>query len=123
MTAPTDQQPHPDDDARPPSKSQRKRDMHALQALGVQLVAESPARLDRLPLPENLRDAIDAAAKMKRSEAQRRQLQLIGRLMRNVDVDPIREALALLDAEERARARASTRAAAARARGEGGEPA
>ena len=37
-----------------PSKSQRKRDAHALQALGVQLVALSAAQLARLDLPEIL---------------------------------------------------------------------
>ena len=105
------------DGAAAPSKSQRKRDMHALQDLGEQLTGLSPARLDRLPLPENLREAIDMAARMKRGEAQRRQLQYLGRLMRSVDAGPIREALASLEIEDRARARAATRAAAGRAGG------
>jgi ribosomal 50S subunit-associated protein YjgA (DUF615 family) len=44
-----------------PSKSQRKRDAHVLQALGVQLVALSAAQLARLDLPETLHEAVLAA--------------------------------------------------------------
>ena len=42
-----------------PSKSQRKRDAHALQALGVQLVALSAVQLTRLDLPETLHEAVE----------------------------------------------------------------
>ena len=48
-----------------PSKSQRKRDAHALQALGVQLVALSAAQLARLELPEALLEAIVAAQRVR----------------------------------------------------------
>ena len=77
-----------------PSKTQRKHEMHALQALGVDLVALDPARLARLELPEPLVDAIGMARKLSRHEARRRQMQFIGRLMRDVDPEPIRAALA-----------------------------
>jgi len=77
-----------------PSKTQRKHEMHALQALGVDLVALDPARLASLALPEPLVDAIVTARTLARHEARRRQMQYIGRLMRDVDPEPIRAALA-----------------------------
>lgn len=78
-----------------PSKSQRKRDMHALQELGAELVALQPARLRSLALPESLLEAIEQAQRISSREGRRRQLQLIGKLMRQVDADPIRDALAV----------------------------
>ncbi len=68
--------------------------MHALQDLGESLVALSPARLALLGLPERLAVAIAEAGSMTRWEARRRQTQFIGRLMRDVDVEPIRAQLA-----------------------------
>jgi len=81
-----------------PSKSQRKRDMHEVQALGEALVALSVAKLETLDLPERLFDAIVAAHTITRHEARRRQMQFIGRLMRDVDPDPIRALLAAQEA-------------------------
>jgi ribosome-associated protein len=83
------------------SKSQRKREMTALQALGEELVALSAARLARLPLPEGLREAVRAAQQISSRSARRRQLQYIGRLMREVDAEPIRAALAEVKGESR----------------------
>jgi ribosome-associated protein len=77
-----------------PSKTRRKREMHDLQDLGVALVALDPKRLATLDLPESLVDAIALARKTRRHEARRRQMQFIGRLMRDVDPVPIRAALA-----------------------------
>ena len=76
-----------------PSKTQRKKDVHALQALGEELVALSEDRLSGIDLPERLRDAVMAARRITRFEARRRQLQYIGKLMRGVDPAPIRAAL------------------------------
>ncbi|MGE5171631.1 MAG: ribosome biogenesis factor YjgA [Rudaea sp.] len=81
-------------DAPAPSKTRRKQEMHALQELGVALVALEPARLATLGLPEALAEAIAFARRITRHEARRRQLQYIGRLMRDVDAAPIRAALA-----------------------------
>ena len=50
-----------EDDDLPKSKSQRKRDMTALQDLGVELEALPKDRLTRVPMPEALADAIDVA--------------------------------------------------------------
>lgn len=89
------QLPVSDADARfAPSKTQRKHEMHALQELGADLVALDPVRLATLALPERLVDAITMARTIHRHEARRRQMQFIGRLMRDVDPAPIREALA-----------------------------
>ncbi|RPJ45209.1 MAG: DUF615 domain-containing protein [Betaproteobacteria bacterium] len=76
-----------------PSKSQRKRDMDALQDIGAELVDLNDQQLASIELPENLRDAVLAARAMKKNEARRRQLQYIGKLMRQVDPAPIRARL------------------------------
>jgi ribosome-associated protein len=68
-----------------PSKTQRKRDAHALQALGAQLVALSTAQLARLDLPESLHEAVVAAQRMRAHGARTRQMQYIGKLMRQLD--------------------------------------
>ena len=68
-----------------PSKSQRKRDAHALQALGVQLVALSAAQLARLALPEALHEAVVAAQRMRSHGARTRQMQYIGKVMRQLE--------------------------------------
>lgn len=70
-----------------PSKSQRKRDMDALQAIGAELAELNEQQLASIELPENLRDAVREARGMKHNEARRRQVQYIGKLMRQID-DP-----------------------------------
>ncbi len=74
------------------SKSEMKRDMSALQKLGEELVELKPAVLEKFPLGEDLFDAIRKAQSFK-NEARRRQLQFIGKLMRNIDAEPIQAAL------------------------------
>ena len=68
-----------------PSKSQRKRDAHAIQTLGIQLVALSIAQLVRLDLPEALHEAVVTAQRMRSHGARTRQLQYIGKLMRQLE--------------------------------------
>jgi len=77
----------------PVSKTRRKKEMHALQSLGEQLVELPAERLAGLDLPERLRDAIDEARRVPTFGGRRRQMQYIGRLMRDVDPEPIRERL------------------------------
>jgi len=77
-----------------PSKSSRKRAMHDLQELGEALIVLDPARLAALALPERLTDAIVLARTITQHEGRRRQLQYIGRLMRDIDPAPLRAALA-----------------------------
>ncbi len=76
-----------------PSKSQRKRDMTALQDIGAELVELNDQQLAGIDLPENLRAAVAEARKLRAHGARRRQLQYIGKLMRQVDPAPIREKL------------------------------
>ena len=80
-----------------PSKTQRKRDAHALQALGVQLVVLSTVQLARLDLPETLHEAVLAVQRMRSHGARTRQLQYIGTLMRQLEpsvLSRVRAALA-----------------------------
>ena len=58
-----------------PSKSQKKRDMHALQDMGAALVELSAERLARIEMPDALRDALREAQRLTRHEARRRQMQ------------------------------------------------
>ncbi|MBY0473577.1 MAG: DUF615 domain-containing protein [Nitrosomonas sp.] len=74
-----------------PSKTQRKKDMHALQEIGEQLVELDPKKLTEFDLPEILKDAIQQARSIQKHGARRRQLQYIGRLMRDVDALPIQQ--------------------------------
>lgn len=72
-----------------PSKSQRKRDMHALQALGDQ-VAELPKdAFKRMPLPEALLDALTEARRITDHEGRRRQMQYVGKVMRSLEEDEL----------------------------------
>ncbi|WP_313953399.1 ribosome biogenesis factor YjgA [Accumulibacter sp.] len=87
----------PEEEQAPPSKTQRKRAMEALQELGKELVDLPVDRMKRVELPEDLREAVRAAQRMSRhDEARRRQLQYIGRVMRDVDPEPIRRSLAVV---------------------------
>ena len=85
-----------------PSKTQRKKEMTALQTLGTRLVRLNASQLAQVPLPESLREAIEAARRITAHEARRRQLQYIGKLMRRVDAGPIERALEDLGGESRA---------------------
>ena len=81
-----------EDPARP-SKSQRKRDMAALQELGTELVMLNADRLAQIELPERLCEAIADAQRIRDFEGRRRQMQFIGKLMREIDPAPIRAKL------------------------------
>jgi len=76
-----------------PSKSQRKREMTALQDIGAELVELNDTQLASIDLPENLHAAVAEARKLRAHGALRRQMQYIGKLMRQVDPAPIREKL------------------------------
>jgi len=78
----------------PPSKSELKRQSRDLQDLGQALVDLPAAEFDALPVPEDLRDAIVAARRITSHGARVRQRLYIGKLLRNIDPEPIRESLA-----------------------------
>ena len=75
------------------SKTRKKKDMLALQDLGVQLVEQNEQQLASMQLPEELLEAVMEARRLTKHEARRRQMQYIGRLMRDLDAVPIRERL------------------------------
>jgi ribosome-associated protein len=87
----------PDTGAGAPSKTRRKAEMHALQDLGTALVALDDGRFAQLAaetaLPERLVDAVIAARGITAWGGRKRQLQFIGRLMRDVDPAPIEQRL------------------------------
>jgi len=83
-----------DFEAEPPSKSELKRQVRDLQDLGDELVALPPVELDALDLPEDLRDAVIEGRRITAHGARVRQRLYIGKLLRRIDVEPLREALA-----------------------------
>ena len=94
------------------SKTKRKQEMTALQKLGAKLVELPESQFVAMLMGEKLRDAVLAARRIKSHEAKRRQMQYIGKLMRNVDPEPLRERLDAIDGH-------SARAAAQHPRLEG----
>src|SRR5581483_5317614 len=72
-----------------PSKSQLKREMDALQKLGESLVAEPRDRVKRVPMPEDVRDAILECQQIKDHEGRRRQMQYVGKKMRTLEPDEL----------------------------------
>lgn len=83
------------------SKSERKRRMHALQDLGVRLVALREEALSGLDLPEQVADAVRHARTLAR-EARRRQLQYIGKLLRRHELPDLVARVDALEAPARA---------------------
>ena len=79
-----------------PSKSARKRAYIALQKLGEELISLKESDLQGLPLDDNLHEAIMEAQQIKAHGALRRQKQYIGKLMRHIDPEPLRVAVAKL---------------------------
>ena len=77
----------------PPSKTQLKAEADEKQALGEALLTLRADLMARLDLPDKLRDAIADAKKITNFEGRRRQMQFIGKLMRPLDPEPIREAI------------------------------
>ena len=100
MTAETHDAGDDDGGAGRPSKSALKRAAHAAQDLGEALVALRDTELDALKLPEALTEAIRAARRINSRGAAVRQRQYIGKLMRGVDPEPIRAALAARNARD-----------------------
>jgi len=92
-----------DDDL--PSRSQLKREAQEAQHLGEQLIALKESELAALDLPEPVADAIRAARTIRQHGALRRQHQYIGKLMRKIDIEPIRAALAAREQDRQRGAR------------------
>jgi ribosome-associated protein len=88
-----------DGDGRPVSKTQRKSEMHALQDLGEALIRLEPKRLAQLAaetgLPEQLVQAVQEARSISAWGGRRRQTKYVGKLMRDIDPEPVRRRLQL----------------------------
>lgn len=76
-----------------PSKSQVKREMHALQDLGKRICELPKKQLKLLPLTSTMIEAVAEWDRIKKNEAKRRHLQYVGKVMRTEDVDAIQIAL------------------------------
>lgn len=68
-----------------PSKSELKRQMTALQKLGQELIDSPRDRVKRVPMPDDVRDAILECQLIKDHEGRRRQLQYVGKKMRSLE--------------------------------------
>ena len=79
------------------SKTRRKREMHELQALGAALVELPDGLLRAMQLDPRLFEAVLEAKRITAHEGKRRQIQYIGRLMRDIDPAPIRARIAELE--------------------------
>jgi ribosome-associated protein len=80
------------------SKTRRKKQMAGLQDAGAELVGLSAEELARIDMPAQLREAVQEARRITRHEARRRQIQYIGRIMRDIEAGPVIEQLAAIKA-------------------------
>ncbi|MCP5326884.1 MAG: DUF615 domain-containing protein [Oceanospirillaceae bacterium] len=80
------------------SKSQNKRDMQGLRDLCKQIADMPKQQRTKMPVSEQMAIAIEHYLKVPTMEARRRQMQYMGKLMRNEDLEGIQQAIALLDA-------------------------
>ena len=94
--------PIPDEDENWVSKTQLKQQADALHLVGKTLVGLTKAALKTIPMSEDLADAVALAKRIdKKKEGYRRQLQLVAKLLRQSDFEPIENALAVLNAKQR----------------------
>ena len=86
-----------DDKAEPPSKTLRKKEAHALQKLGEELTGYGADQLQQLPLTDKLTTQLLEFKRLPKSHgARKRQLQFIGKLMRDCDYEAITLAISKL---------------------------
>ncbi|HRL93691.1 MAG: ribosome-associated protein [Pseudomonadaceae bacterium] len=90
-----------DDFSEEKSKTQVKRELHALVDLGERLTTLKPDLLNRLPLTDGLRRALADAPKHTANIARKRHILFIGKLMRDQDIDAILTLIDQLDASTR----------------------
>ncbi|MDY7218271.1 ribosome biogenesis factor YjgA [Denitrificimonas sp. JX-1] len=83
------------------SKSQIKREMLALQELGLRLSDLKPELLDNMPLSDELRKALAETSKHTAHIARKRHSQFLGKLLRTHDIDAIMQPVKLMDSQTR----------------------
>ncbi|MGH1461067.1 MAG: ribosome biogenesis factor YjgA [Neptuniibacter sp.] len=84
------------------SKTEVKRQMHALQELGLRLTKLNKDQLDKLQLSDSLRTAVDDYHRIKSNSAKKRHLQYIGKVIRNQDPEEIEHGIGLFEAGHQA---------------------
>lgn len=100
------QRPEPidiDEQVERPSKSQLKREMHALQALGENLIAMNSTERSRFPLSDDMLRAIDETARIRSHEGRRRHMQYVGKLIRKEDLTAIQGVFDAIEQEKEQR--------------------
>lgn len=100
------QRPEPidiDEQEERPSKSQLKREMHALQALGETLIAMRPAERARFPLSDDMLRAIEETSRIRSHEGRRRHMQYVGKLIRKEDLTAIQGVFDAIEQEKEQR--------------------
>ena len=85
------------------SRSRKKRESAALQKRGEELAALGLGAWKALPLPEGLLEALKDARAVKSREARRRQMQYVGRLMREAPEEEMNALLSVLDSLQKNR--------------------
>ena len=80
-------------DSSRPSKTKLKKEMEDLQKIGESLVDLPKDLLKKFDLPDSLMHEILEAKNITQNGAKRRQLQFIGKIMRHIDIDSIRNQL------------------------------
>ena len=79
------------------SKTEKKKEALILQEIGVKLTKLSSDQLERIDMPQEMRDAVDHAKSITSHGGLRRQMQYIGTLMRNIDAEDIQKAIKSVD--------------------------
>lgn len=100
------QRPEPidiDEQEERPSKSQLKREMQALQALGETLIAMKPAERARFPLSDDMLRAIEETSRIRSHEGRRRHMQYVGKLIRKEDLTAIQGVFDAIEQEKEQR--------------------
>ncbi len=80
-----------------PSRSQIKREMHALQDLGGRLMALSPKEWSQFPLDDDLLGALEESLRIKEKTARKRHRKRLGKLLGKVDVEAIEAIFTRMD--------------------------
>ena len=91
----------PDDEIELVSKTELKRLAQTATELGKQLVELDKATLNKLDLPANILDNVLTTQSIKSNIARKRQLQYLGKQIRNSDMDNIQQQLARLNQQHR----------------------
>lgn len=87
------------------SKTELKRESTELQKLGEALMSLRSDLFERLQLPDQLVDAMDEARRITNFEGKRRQMQYVGKLMRQLDPEQVQAAREALEAQRGGSAR------------------